>query len=212
MSRSCTTCQHLKRPDIDRRLAAGEPVAQVARAYELNLSSLHRHRRNCLKLGSSNAIKAEAARGSAAAALLPSKEALSGAYFELRDRIDQIVTQAEAEGSLKTALAGLSSIRHTLDSLARLAGHDRAAATEINVAVQTSVQVIVNQISEPLIREFDHEPELKARMAQTLLSIDNEQSAAIQPVRELEELRPQQVAQVAPSATGGQATAAEEPP
>jgi hypothetical protein len=42
----------LKRPEIDRRLAAGEPVAQVARDHDLNLSSLHRHRTNCLKLAS----------------------------------------------------------------------------------------------------------------------------------------------------------------
>ena len=54
MARSCTICQHLKRSDIDRRLAAGEPTAQVARAYELSPSSLHRHRVNCLKLASSN--------------------------------------------------------------------------------------------------------------------------------------------------------------
>ena len=94
MSRSSRTCQHLKRSEIDRRLAAGEPSAQVARDYELNASSLHRHRINCLKLGSSNAIMKDAARGSAAVALLPSKETLSGAYFELRTRIDQIVAQA----------------------------------------------------------------------------------------------------------------------
>jgi hypothetical protein len=31
MSRSCRTCQHLKRPEIDRLLAAGEPVSQMAR-------------------------------------------------------------------------------------------------------------------------------------------------------------------------------------
>ena len=48
MSRPCTTCQHLKRPEIDRRLAAGEPSTRVARDYELNASSLHRHRINCL--------------------------------------------------------------------------------------------------------------------------------------------------------------------
>ena len=74
MSRTCTTCQHLKRPEIDRRLAAGEPAAQLARHYELNPSSLYRHRANCLKLGSANAILKEAARGTAAVALLPSKE------------------------------------------------------------------------------------------------------------------------------------------
>jgi hypothetical protein len=125
--RNCRTCQHLKRPDIGRRLAAGEPAAQVARSYELNPSSLYRHRVNCLKLGPSNAIMKETARGTAAVALLPSKETLSGAYFELRGRIDQIVAQAQAEGSLSVAITGLNSLRQTLDSLSRLAGHDRAS-------------------------------------------------------------------------------------
>jgi hypothetical protein len=32
---------------------------------------------------------------------------LAGAYLELRDRIDQIVTQAQAEGSLAVAVSGL---------------------------------------------------------------------------------------------------------
>ena len=38
-------------------------------------------------------MKKEAARGSAAVALLPSKETLSSAYAELQGRIDQIVDQ-----------------------------------------------------------------------------------------------------------------------
>ena len=100
--RPCNTCQHTKRPEIDRRVAGGEPVAQVARDYDLNLSSLHRHKTNCLKLASSNQIMKDAARGSAAVALLPSKENLSGAYFELRARIDQIVEQAQEQGSAQS--------------------------------------------------------------------------------------------------------------
>ena len=174
MTRSCTSCQHLKRPEIDRRLAAGEPVAQVARAYDLNLSSLHRHRSNCLKLGSSNQIKKEAARGSAAVALLPSKETLSDHYLELRARIDQVVEQAQQQGSLNVAISGLNSIRQALDSLARLAGHLQPASTQVNVAVQTNVNVGAKQIAERLIQQFDHEPELKARIAQALLEEDDE--------------------------------------
>jgi hypothetical protein len=177
MSRACTTCQHLKRPEIDRRLAAGEPSAQVARDYQLNLSSLHRHRTNCLKLGSSNAIMKEAARGSAAVALLPSKETLGEAYFELRSRIDQIITQAEQQGSLAIAVSGLNSLRQTLDSLARLAGHDRSGSAQVNVAVQTNVSVEVGRIADRLIKYFDHEPDLKARIAQALVEIDDEQAA-----------------------------------
>src|SRR5215471_12783655 len=123
MSRVCGTCQHLKRSEIDRRLAAGEPTAQVARDYQINLSSLHRHRVNCLGLGSANAIKKEAARGSAAVALLPDKQTLAVGYRDLCARIDQIVAQAQAEGSLSVAVSGLNSLRQTIDSLARLGGH-----------------------------------------------------------------------------------------
>jgi hypothetical protein len=172
--RSCKTCQHLRRSEIDRRLAAGEPLARVAGDYGLTTSSLYRHRTNCLKLASSNAIAKEAARGTAALALLPSKETLGAAYFELRDRIDQIARQAEQQGSLKIALSGLNSIRQTLDSLARLAGHHSA---DVNVAVQADVHVNMSAIVERVIGCFDHEPEIKARIAQALLAVDGERGA-----------------------------------
>src|SRR5512144_2046823 len=100
MARRCTTCQHVKRAEIDRRLAAGEPGNQIAADYDLNPSSLHRHRTNCLRLGSSNAIMKEVARGTAAVALLPSKEALGGAYLDLVGQIDEIVARAKEQGSL----------------------------------------------------------------------------------------------------------------
>jgi hypothetical protein len=168
MSRTCTSCQHLKRAEIDRRLAAGEPTAQVARDYQINLYSLHRHRVNCLRLGSANDIKKEAARGSAAVALLPSKETLSENYRALCARIDRIVDQAQREGSLAVAVSGLNSIRQTLDSQARLAGHIGGGGAQVNVAIQNNVNVDAKQIAERLIVQFDQEPELKARIAQAL--------------------------------------------
>jgi hypothetical protein len=177
MARACTTCQHLKRPEIDRRLAAGEPAAQVARDYDINPSSLHRHRVNCLKLGSCGDIKKEAARGTAAMALLPSKETLSGAFSDLHARIDEIIAQAQAEGSLKIALSGLNSLRQTLETHARLAGHIGPATSQVNVAIQNHVNVNVTQIAERLIIQFDKEPELKARIAQTLLRLGDETPA-----------------------------------
>ena len=117
----------------------------------------------------------EVARGTAAVACLPSKEDLNSAYFELKTRIDQIVSQAEQQGSL---ISGLNSIRHTLDSLTRLAGHDRPLGPQVNVAVQTNVNLDLSRLAERLIKKFDHEPELKARIAQALMEIDDEQQAA----------------------------------
>jgi hypothetical protein len=176
MARKCSTCQHVKRVEIDRRLAAGEPGSQVATDYDLNPSSLHRHRSNCLGLASSNAIMKEVSRGTAAVACLPSKNDLNAAYFDLRSQIDEIVSQARAEGSLQIALSGLNSIRHTLDSLSRLAGFDRQG-TQVNVAVQTNVNLDLKQIAERVILKFDREPELKARIAQALLEVDDERAA-----------------------------------
>ena len=125
---------------------------------------------------SSNEIMKEISRGTAAMIHLPAKEDLNSAYFELRGRIDQIVKQAEQQGSLQVALSGLNSIRHTLDSLSRLAGFG-GQGTQVNVAVQTNVNVDLAQIAERLIRKFDHEPELKARIAQALLEVDDEHAA-----------------------------------
>jgi hypothetical protein len=175
MPRKCNTCQHVKRAEIDRRLAAGEPANQIAHDYDLNRSSIHRHRVNCLELSSSNAIMKEVARGTAALACLPSKDDLSKSYLDLQGRIDEIVRQAEQQGSLAVAIAGLNSIRHTLDSLARLAGHDRP---QVNVAVQTNVNFDLSTIANLLVRAFDHEPELKGRIAQALLEIADEQQPA----------------------------------
>jgi hypothetical protein len=172
MARKCNTCQHIKRAEIDRRLAAGEPSSQIAADYHLTTSSLHRHRANCLKLSSSNAIMKQNARGTAALALLPSKNELGGNYSSLLTRIDQIVAQAEQEGSLKIALSGLNAVRQTLDSMARLSGLD---AAQVNVAVQNNVNVSLAGIQAKLIEAFDHEPELKARIAQALLEDDHEQ-------------------------------------
>ena len=37
MSRKCSTCQHVKRAEIDRRLAAGEPASQIAKDYNFRV-------------------------------------------------------------------------------------------------------------------------------------------------------------------------------
>ena len=118
----------------------------------------------------------EVSRGTAAVACLPTKDNLSTAYFELQARIDGIVSAAQQQGSLQIALSGLNSIRQTLDSLSRLAGFDRQGS-QVNVAVQTNVNVDLALIAERVIQRFDHEPELKARIAQALLEVDDEQAA-----------------------------------
>jgi hypothetical protein len=121
----------------------------------------------------------QVSRGTAAITSLPSREDLNGRYFDLQARIDEIVSEAQRQGSLAIAISGLNSIRHTLDSLSRLAGYDRPAGAQVNVAVQTNVQLDLTQIAERVIKQFDHEPEIKGRIAQALLGVADEQSAAV---------------------------------
>ena len=172
MSRKCSTCQHVKRAEIDRRLAAGEPNNQIAQDYGISPSSLYRHRSNCVGLASSNAIMKETARGTAAVACLPSKDDLNRSYFGLLDQIDEIVAQAKAKGSLQIALSGLNSVRQTLDSLSRLSGFDRQG-TQVNVAVQTNVGVDLSDFAERLIHKFDREPDMKGRIAAAIFEFDD---------------------------------------
>jgi len=153
-------------------LAAGEPNNQIAQDYGISPSSLYRHRSNCVGLASSNAIMKETARGTAAVACLPSKDDLNRSYFGLLDQIDEIVAQAKAKGSLQIALSGLNSVRQTLDSLSRLSGFDRQG-TQVNVAVQTNVGVDLSDFAERLIRKFDHEPDMKGRIAAAIFEFDD---------------------------------------
>jgi hypothetical protein len=73
--------------------------------------------------------------------------------------------------SLAVAISGLNSIRHTLDGLTRLAGYDRPIGSQVNVAVQTNVNLDLSNLAERLSKRFDHEPELKGRIAQALVEI-----------------------------------------
>ena len=126
----------------------------MALDHGLTPSSLHRHRVNCLKLGSSNSIMKVVARGTAAVACLPSRDDLSSAYSELGARLDQIVRTAEEEGQSKVSITGLNSMRQTLDSLTRLGGHDRPA-TQVHGAVKTNVGIGLSDLAERLIQKFD---------------------------------------------------------
>ena len=67
--------------------------------------------------------------------------------------------------------------RVTLRVRRRKSNPDAAACAQVNVAVQTNINVDLTQITERLIKHFDHEPELKARIAQALVEIDDEQCA-----------------------------------
>ena len=70
MGRNCSACQHVKRFEIDRRLAAGEPGNHIAHDYDLNPPPAPPSRQ-LPRSRLLHAIMKEVARGTAAVACLP---------------------------------------------------------------------------------------------------------------------------------------------
>jgi hypothetical protein len=48
MPRQCTICTHKKRAQIEKKLAASEPLRKIASQFETNTASLNRHKTNCI--------------------------------------------------------------------------------------------------------------------------------------------------------------------
>lgn len=177
MPRNCSVCQHVKRVEVDRRIAAGESGNRIAKDYQIPTSSLHRHRRKCLNLAPASAIAKDAARGTVALACLPSKDELNHGYAAISQQIGEIIAEAKRQGSLSVALKGLGALKQTLDSQMRLAGHDRPIDTQINVAIQNNVNIEARDLAQRLTAKFDRDPEIKGRIAEALMEIDHDLAA-----------------------------------
>ena len=146
MARPCSTCQHIHRAAIDRRLASGEPTKRVARDYGLSPVSLGRHKTNCAGIAAGPAITKTASQASVALASLPTRNELGQAYGDLRSRIDGIVSAAEQAGSLAVAIQGLNALRQSLDSVARIAGHDRPVTSEVTIDMSVNIHTAVDAL------------------------------------------------------------------
>jgi hypothetical protein len=165
MGRTCSTCTDPRREEIDRRLTDGEDDAAVARAFGLTQTAVFRHRAKHLKLRKTNhltpqgtvirqAVPVPAETTPKTAALppttvvtpppstgLPAVEDFSTSYAGIAQRLDKIITNAEACGKASVAIAGLREFRATLDSHSRLAGHDKPTTVQVSVDITVSAAV-----------------------------------------------------------------------
>ncbi|MBB6260657.1 hypothetical protein FHS77_001191 [Paenochrobactrum gallinarii] len=119
--------------------------------------SLGRHKANCAGIVSGPTITKTASRATVALATLPSREELGDAYGDLRQRIDDIVKQAQAAGSLAVAIQGMNALRQSLDSLARIAGHDRPVTSQVTVDVSVNINAAVEAVIAAIGPEPSHQ-------------------------------------------------------
>jgi transposase-like protein len=144
--RRCTVCTHPREREIATALLAGGSCREVAKRYQIPLSTLARHRRQHLE---KRIARAEAAIGQAAqtpcrpgtleAEVLAAPRLhrvenyevivdVKQAVQDLYARTLGVLDRAEASGDSSTMLRAVKEIRNNLELMARLDGSLRNAA------------------------------------------------------------------------------------
>jgi hypothetical protein len=136
--RKCTVCNHLRRPEIDTRLANGEDDVTVSRAYGLTQSAVFRHRSKHARLPATQQAKQAMTQASVALASLPSRDELGAMLGALLPRLDAIENDAKAKGSSLTQLKAIGEMRQTIADIARVAGATGSSNTTVNVNVDVT--------------------------------------------------------------------------
>lgn len=136
MARTCLTCYHEQRDDIEGALLSGRPLAAVARQHNINRDALMRHRNSHM----SSAL--------AAASSAKSIEVQDSA-IRLIDRVTAllndtqgILATAQADGKPSIALAAIHEARGLLETYGKVTGelkNDGAVTVQV-LNVQTSAE------------------------------------------------------------------------
>jgi hypothetical protein len=126
MARTCLTCRHANRAEIDRALLDGEPFRNIAERVSLSPTALFRHRTHI----ESTLVEARASTEEA------DGDNLARKLTELSERARRLADAAEKGGDLRTALAGVRELARLLEIEGRVAGQLRDQPV-INIDVAT---------------------------------------------------------------------------
>jgi hypothetical protein len=165
MPRICTVCTNPAADEINKALAAGRPMRQLAALYRVSADAMERHRADHLP-----------------ASLVKSKEAQDEARATdvwkelraLRSKAVSILVQAEQQGDLRTALMGIREARACLEVLAELEG-ELNRNPQVNILVAPEWLTIRAAITDTL-RSY---PEARVAVAQRLIELEGESRASL---------------------------------
>lgn len=168
MGRHCGVCKHPKVHEISRRMATGESLPSLVAAFGIPQSNLQRHRAKCVGTLPVAKLLRIPARVAALEAALPSRDELGSLYGGLRKQLDEIVVEARGRGQLVVSVTAVDAIRRNLDSVARIAGHDRPGDVSITVNTGPTINLVV----ERLLLALDSKPEIRDAVAAALAATD----------------------------------------
>ena len=107
----CKTCNHPKVDEIDKRFVEGEPIRRIAKRYGLSASSVQRHTRAHIprKLELSQLSKE-----------IASADNLASNIKSVENELCNVVRELGIEGNLMGVIRGLSELRRTFESRAKI--------------------------------------------------------------------------------------------
>jgi hypothetical protein len=111
MPRTCTTCTHPHRDEIDRRLLDGAPLRNIAKQYSLSSASLFRHNKHISKTLSNARQEAEILRA----------DGLMEHLNHLTAEAERLKQKAEHAKDYRTALAGVREMSRLVELVMRVA-------------------------------------------------------------------------------------------
>jgi hypothetical protein len=109
--RTCATCSHPKRVEIEREVLAGTSFRRIEALYGASASSVLRHRDNCL---SRSIVRASAAEDDAVA--VTHLEQLR----EIQEEMRRLGRQAEKDGDVRAALIALKQVGDLVEKTVHL--------------------------------------------------------------------------------------------
>ena len=125
MGRHCLICGHLSIRDLNKELIAGGTLQSIAKKYGVAVTSLQRHRIQCLGIARASDAVNVSAKLADIRARLPKPEEIGDFYAVLRAQLADIVDDALSKGQAMIAVTAIDKIRLNLDSVSRIAGLDR---------------------------------------------------------------------------------------
>ena len=136
--------------DLNKELIAGGTLQAIAKKYGVAVTSLQRHRIQCLGITRAADAVNVSAKLADIRAKLPKPEEIGNFYAVLRAQLAEIVDDALSKGQAMIAVTAIDKIRLNLDSVSRIAGLDRRADPASPLQVNVDLGSLVDRLVESI--------------------------------------------------------------